>query len=141
MKETPILNTSEADTLLGVFLKLYFMADAVKRRKAISILADQDTNDPLGEKLHTPKEVAQMLNLCEKTVYAACSSGKLRHVRIDSSVRIPASAVREWIEIKQPLSPAGAGGTAKTAVYPNKHKSCGVSLITTNDSPDVKQVM
>lgn len=111
MNKTPILNTSEADTLLSVFLKLYFMADAQKRRKAINVLAGQDANDPLCEKLHTPKEVAQMLNLCEKTVYAACSAGKLRHVRIDTSVRIPASAVREWIEVKQQtLSPAGAGG-------------------------------
>ena len=106
-----ILNLSETDTLLSVFLKLYFMASNDKRKQALNVLRGQDADDPLGEKLHTPKEVAQMLNLCEKTVYAACSSGKLRHVRIDTSVRIPASAVREWIEVKN-LSPAGAGGNS-----------------------------
>ena len=92
------ITQTEPDTLLSVFLKLYFMAPAQSKRRALAVLEGKDKEgDPLAEEYRTPKEVAQMLNLSEKTVYAACSNKKLRHIRIDSSVRIPMTAVREWI--------------------------------------------
>lgn len=95
------LTKTEPDTLLSVFLKLYFMAPAQSKRRALAVLQGKDReDDPLAEEYRTPKEVAKMLNLSEKTVYAACSNKKLRHIRIDTSVRIPLSAVREWINNK-----------------------------------------
>ena len=41
------------------------------------------------ERLLTVKEAAEVLRVCTATVYGLCKGGKLRHVRIGNSIRIP----------------------------------------------------
>jgi len=41
------------------------------------------------ERLLTVKEVAERLRVSTATVYGLCKSGKLGHVRVGNSIRIP----------------------------------------------------
>jgi len=41
------------------------------------------------ERLLTVKEAAERLRVCTATVYGLCKGGKLGHVRVGNSIRIP----------------------------------------------------
>jgi excisionase family DNA binding protein len=48
--------------------------------------------------LLTPEEAAEALAICRAKVYDLLRSGELRSMRIGSARRIPATALREFIE-------------------------------------------
>lgn len=45
-----------------------------------------------------PAEAAELLGLGRSTVYELLSAGSLPAIRVGSSVRIPAAALRQWVE-------------------------------------------
>ncbi len=51
----------------------------------------------MQEELQTVEAAAPRLNLSVQAVYAACRNGQLPHVRIGRRIRIPTSAIGEWI--------------------------------------------
>ena len=48
-----------------------------------------------------PAEVTEMLGIARSRVYEMLTRRELPSVRIGSSVRIPASALQQWIEERQ----------------------------------------
>jgi len=46
----------------------------------------------------TVSEIAEYLRVSDMTVYRLMSSGKLRHVRVGRSFRIPAQALMAYLE-------------------------------------------
>lgn len=54
----------------------------------------------------TPAQVAEKLGLGRTTVYQLLSSGRLPAIRIGRSVRVPASALHDWLS-KQASGAAG----------------------------------
>lgn len=48
--------------------------------------------------LLTPEETAEVLSLSRTRVYALICAGRLRSVKIGGSRRVPAAAVREYVE-------------------------------------------
>ena len=46
------------------------------------------------ERLLTVMEAAERLRVCTATVYGLCKSGKLGHVRVGNSIRIPEAELR-----------------------------------------------
>lgn len=48
--------------------------------------------------LLTPTETAEALRIGRTKVYALIASGQLPSIRIGSAVRVPAEALREWVE-------------------------------------------
>jgi excisionase family DNA binding protein len=56
-----------------------------------------EANAPL-ERLLTAKEVGEVCGLCSQSIYNAVKAGDLRAVRFGRAVRVPESALREWIE-------------------------------------------
>jgi excisionase family DNA binding protein len=42
----------------------------------------------------TVREVAERFRVCTATIYALVKAGKLPHVRVSNSIRVPASALR-----------------------------------------------
>lgn len=48
--------------------------------------------------LLTPEEVASILKLGKSTVYQMVKRGEIPHILINHSVRIPANALKKWIE-------------------------------------------
>jgi excisionase family DNA binding protein len=51
--------------------------------------------------LLTAREVAQRLRVCTATVYRLCERGALGHVRIANAVRVPESALRDFLARKK----------------------------------------
>lgn len=62
-------------------------------------MTDSASDFGFGEKLLTPRDVADILRLSVKTVYDHCSRSKtkLPHIRIGSSVRFRACDLRQWL--------------------------------------------
>lgn len=56
----------------------------------------------MDEKLHTVKEVADHFRVSRQAVYDWINAGRLRALRIGERVRIPESAVREFV---RPIEP------------------------------------
>lgn len=52
----------------------------------------------MSEKNLTTSEVADELNCARSFVYKLVSDGKIRHFRAGNAIRIPESALREFIE-------------------------------------------
>jgi excisionase family DNA binding protein len=46
----------------------------------------------------SPKEVQERLGLSKTTCYALIQSGVIPSVRLGRSIKVPASALRQWIE-------------------------------------------
>jgi len=55
-------------------------------------------NDKLNDELLTVKEAAAQLKLCKSTVSKLCFTGRLNHIRIMNSIRIPKSELEAFIE-------------------------------------------
>ncbi len=51
--------------------------------------------------LLTPRDVAESLNLGRSRTYELIASGDLPSIRIGRSIRIPADALKQWIEKQQ----------------------------------------
>ncbi len=51
---------------------------------------------PVGSVL-TVREIAARLRISTATVYAMCRSGELEHFRVSHAIRIPESAVVEYL--------------------------------------------
>ena len=47
---------------------------------------------------YRPAEVAETLGICRSKTYALISSGAIPSIRIGGSVRVPAEALRAWVE-------------------------------------------
>jgi excisionase family DNA binding protein len=52
----------------------------------------------MAEPLHTVDEVMAMLRTGRSTIYALTSSGALRSIRVGRGIRIPESAVQEFLD-------------------------------------------
>lgn len=64
----------------------------------------QNGQEPL---LLRVEEAARMLRLGRATVYLLVSRGELPSVRIGRAVRVPAEALRRWIEIRTTANAQG----------------------------------
>ncbi len=55
--------------------------------------------DPIDDTrlAYSMREVASMLGMSERSIWALCSRGELRSVKLGRSVRIPADAVAELL--------------------------------------------
>jgi len=53
------------------------------------------------ERLYTVQEVAEYLKVCKKTVYNWIELGRLRAVQCEKAIRIPESAIVEFLEKNQ----------------------------------------
>ena len=58
-----------------------------------------------GLELLTAQEVADRLRIGKSTVYLLCRRGELPHVSIHRSVRIPADALRRWLQAQLRAAP------------------------------------
>ena len=81
------------------------------------------TTDDAAEKHHTVKDVADILNISEQTVYQLCSRKKLRHLRFGvgrGTLRIPASALDELVAqaTVRPDAPAEPSPRSATSAPP-----------------------
>lgn len=54
--------------------------------------------EPPVERLYTTREVAELWSASDDKVRAEIRADRLRHVRIGRLIRVPASALREYIE-------------------------------------------
>ena len=64
----------------------------------------------IGPLLVTPREAAQALSICERTLYALTQRGQLPTVRIGRAVRYDVRDLRAWIErAKKPCRPGADG--------------------------------
>jgi excisionase family DNA binding protein len=52
-----------------------------------------------------PAEVAELIGLGKSKTYALIAAGAIRSVRIGASIRVPADALRQWIEELQAGEP------------------------------------
>ena len=52
------------------------------------------------ENFYTVKEAAEMLKVCQMTIYRAVNSGKLRSVVFGHTIRVPESAIEEYLQPK-----------------------------------------
>ncbi len=52
---------------------------------------------PMEQQLLRAQEVARILSLSRSKVFLMIASGELPAIRIGRAVRVPASALREWI--------------------------------------------
>jgi excisionase family DNA binding protein len=57
----------------------------------------EDTAGERPEPLLSVRQAAALLGLCTATVYEYCASGKLRHMRVASAIRITSSALEEFV--------------------------------------------
>jgi excisionase family DNA binding protein len=48
-------------------------------------------------KLLTIKEAASRLQVCRATVYQLCSEGRIPHIRVSNSIRIPDEGLRKFL--------------------------------------------
>jgi len=48
--------------------------------------------------LLTVREVASLLRVSTRTVYALCEDGRLAHARVRNAIRIPAAAVAAFVK-------------------------------------------
>ena len=58
------------------------------------------------ETYYTVKEAAAQMKVCQMTIYRAVNSGKLRSVVFGHTVRIPESALEEYLQPKVNAVPA-----------------------------------
>jgi excisionase family DNA binding protein len=64
-----------------------------------------DGNQNTVEKfLLTPRQTAEALGICERTLYALSKSGELPVVRIGRAVRYSVEDIRTWIERAKKIS-------------------------------------
>jgi excisionase family DNA binding protein len=52
---------------------------------------------PRVEQLLGVVEVAELLGLCRDTIYKLCDDGTLAHYRVRNRIRVPLSAVQEYL--------------------------------------------
>jgi len=45
----------------------------------------------------TVPQVAKRLGICRSTVYQLCERGELRHVRVSNAIRVPVTALAEYV--------------------------------------------
>jgi excisionase family DNA binding protein len=48
----------------------------------------------------TVKQVAQVLKVCEATVYKLCARGELGHIRVSNAVRVSQAQLREFLRTR-----------------------------------------
>jgi excisionase family DNA binding protein len=48
--------------------------------------------------LLSPREAAQALSICEKTLYTITKDGEIPVIRMGRSVRYPVDGLKEWID-------------------------------------------
>ena len=53
----------------------------------------------MEKKYYRPDEVAKLLSISVSTVYLHIHAGKVQAVRVGSSLRIPASAINDYIKL------------------------------------------
>ena len=58
------------------------------------------------ENFYTVKEAADRLKVCQMTIYRAVNSGKLRSVVFGHTIRVPESAIEEYLQPKVNPAPA-----------------------------------
>jgi excisionase family DNA binding protein len=71
--------------------------------------------------LLTPRELSDLLKLGRNKTYELIASGQIPVLRFGRAIRIPRSAVEQWIEQAAgvpgcPRAPKGAGGSGEGAV-------------------------
>lgn len=59
-------------------------------------------------------DVAETLGICRSKAYALIASGTLPSVRIGKSVRVPATALKEWVAAQIAASSAEGDASQKT---------------------------
>jgi excisionase family DNA binding protein len=70
---------------------------APKGRGATNFGAPAVRDSGYGSALLTVAEVARQLRVCRATVYRLCAEGRLGHVRVSNAIRVPASALAEYL--------------------------------------------
>lgn len=71
-----------------------------------------------------PDEAAAVLRVSRTKVYEMAAAGILPCVRLGSSIRIPARALREWVEAQ-----TTHGGTVGSALVANPEPATGGSAL------------
>ena len=51
--------------------------------------------------LYKPPQCAEMLNLGRSKIYELLQTNKLRSIRVGRAIRIPASALKEYVEAQE----------------------------------------
>ena len=51
--------------------------------------------------LITVRQLSEMLNVSQKTLYSAVAKGRIPYLKIGSSVRFRPSAIREWLKNRE----------------------------------------
>lgn len=52
----------------------------------------------MEQMLLTPKEAAQVIQVGRSTMYRLVGAGKVPHVRIGTSIRVPVEGLRAWVK-------------------------------------------
>jgi excisionase family DNA binding protein len=69
-------------------------------REAVARIGPKDPA-PFADILLTAREVANVLRVSTRTVYALCERGELQHVRVMNAVRIGRAAVAAFVESRR----------------------------------------
>ena len=65
------------------------------------VVPEADSSATPG-RLLTVAEVAAQLRVCRATIYRLCSEGKLSHVRVSNTVRIPSASLVAFMTARIP---------------------------------------
>lgn len=57
--------------------------------------------------LYKPNEAADSLRLGRSKIYELLASGAIKSIRVGRAIRVPASALKEYIEKQEVTSPRG----------------------------------
>lgn len=59
-------------------------------------IIDQFNGRPYLQKCFSVRELANAVNVCERTIHRLIKAGKLRTIRVGRNIRIPWQEIRRW---------------------------------------------